>query len=123
MSPPIPRMVGAPTTRPEAPAASTSVPHPSEPMWPVRPPLPSFRVHVSLVASRQLSRLPAEVADRVRKELHAEADRASRGGRAPEAWRGPLALALRLRVDAHVLHCDVDRAQAVLTLREVEPAP
>src|SRR5262245_27759365 len=43
-------------------------------MWPERSTKKQYRVTVSLMASRQLSRVPAEVARQVRQELHAVAE-------------------------------------------------
>jgi hypothetical protein len=78
-------------------------------------------VAVGLVASRQLGRLPPALASQVRQELHAVAERAS--ALVGAAGRGPgEPLTLRLPVDRYVAVVELDAAQGVVTLRDIDGA-
>lgn len=85
-------------------------------MWPERSTKRQYRVTVSLMASRQLSRVPADVARQVRQELHAVAQRTA-GERSPDE-----PLSLHVRVERYVAHVDINPQEGVVTLRDVDTA-
>jgi hypothetical protein len=77
---------------------------------------------VSLVATRQLARVPLAVATQVRQELHALAERAQRLVKARPGSPVGEAQSLFLLVDRYVAHVDIQPAERVVTLREVDVA-
>ena len=88
-------------------------------MWPERSATKQYRVTVSLMASRQLARVPAEVARQVRQEVHAVAARAPRT--AGERNSGE-PLSLHVQVERYVAHVDINPQEGVVTLRDVDTA-
>lgn len=86
-------------------------------MWPERSSTKQYRVTVSLMASRQLARVPAEVARQVRQKVHAVAERAPRT--AGERRTGE-PLSLHVQVERYVAHVDINPQEGVVTLRDVD---
>ena len=78
-----------------------------------------YRVTVSLMASRQLARVSADVARQVHQQVHAVAERAPRTAR---ERRPGESLSLQVQVERYVAHVDINPQDGVVTLRNVDTA-
>jgi hypothetical protein len=75
---------------------------------------------VSLVASRQLARLPLAVATQVRQELHALAESAPTLVAKHAGPKPGEPLSMRLLVDRYVAQVSLHPGERIVTLRDVD---